>query len=97
VTDLAREHDLRRQQVCSTTGRDPRQLKDAIGAVFPQLANRYRASSAIENLNSVQKHAEQGFLNLFQFYWNMRGRNSGPSENGRRCASLFHPARDSVV
>ena len=55
-----------------------------IGAVLPQLANRYRASSAIENLNSVlrpylvvQKHAEQGFLHLFQFYWNTRTRQWG--------------------
>ncbi len=46
-----------------------------------------RASSAIENLNSVlrpylvvQKSAGQGFLNLFRFYWNTRTREWGPGK-----------------
>jgi hypothetical protein len=48
------------------------------------LEQRYRASSAIENLNSVlrpylvvQKNVQQGFLNLFRFFWNMRKREWG--------------------
>jgi hypothetical protein len=81
-----RQQELRdaTRSLLNLTGHDPRQLKDVIGAVLPQLANRYRASSAIENLNSVlrpylvvQKHAEQGFLHLFQFYWNTRTRQWG--------------------
>lgn len=67
-----------------TTGRDTQRLKQAIGTVMPELAHRYRASSAIENLNSVlrpylvvQKHAEQGFLNLFRFHQNTRTRQWG--------------------
>jgi len=66
------------------TERDLERLQSAVGAVIPELANRYRASSAIENLNSVlrpylvvQKHAEQGFLQLFRFYWNTRTRQWG--------------------
>ena len=66
------------------TDRDPDCPRRAVGLVMPQLAHRYRASSAIENLNSVlrpylvvQKHAEQGFLHLFQFYWNTRTRQWG--------------------
>ncbi|MBI4872254.1 MAG: hypothetical protein HY814_11885 [Candidatus Riflebacteria bacterium] len=57
----------------------------AFTAVMPELAHRHRASSAIENLNSVlrpylvvQQHAEQGFLDLFRFYWNTRTRQWGP-------------------
>jgi hypothetical protein len=63
---------------------DPARLQRAVGEVLPLVADRYRASSAIENLNSVlrpylvvQKHAEQGFLSLFQFYWNTRTRQWG--------------------
>ena len=55
-----------------------------MGLVVPLLEHRHRASSAIENLNSVlrpylvvQKNVEQGFLNLFRFYWNMRNRQWG--------------------
>jgi len=66
------------------TGRHPERLKRAIGAVMPELVHRHRASSAIENLNSVlrpylvvQKHAEQGFLNLFRFHQNTRTRQWG--------------------
>ncbi len=68
----------------NTTEHDRERLMKAIGTIMPVLANRYRASSAIENLNSVlrpylvvQKHAEQGFLNLFRFYWNTRKRQWG--------------------
>lgn len=59
-------------------------LARAAGTVFPILVERHRASSMIENLNSVlrpylivQKHAEQGFLDLFRFYWNTRVREWG--------------------
>ena len=65
----------------AVTGEDPERIKEAMGAVIPELTQRHRASSAIENLNSVlrpylvvQKHAEQGFLDLFRFYWNTRDR-----------------------
>jgi hypothetical protein len=70
-------------QLVELTGRDNSRLLRAF-SVLPILANRYRASSAVENFNSVlrpylvvQKHAEQGFLHLFQFYWNMRTRKWG--------------------
>lgn len=63
---------------------DRDRLLRAVAAVVPVLLTRHRASSAIENLNSVlrpylavQKHAEQGFLNLFRFYWNTRTREWG--------------------
>jgi hypothetical protein len=72
------------RHLLDATDRDMGRLKRAVGTVLPQLAHRYRASSAIENLNSVlrpylvvQKHAEQGFLHLFQFYWNTRTRQWG--------------------
>jgi len=72
------------RHLLDATGRDLARLQRAVGVVMPQLAHRYRASSAIENLNSVlrpylvvQKHAEQGFLNLFKFYWNTRTRQWG--------------------
>jgi hypothetical protein len=55
-----------------------------MAAVVPELTQRHRASSAIENLNSVlrpylvvQKHAEQGLLELFHLYWNTRQRQWG--------------------
>lgn len=72
------------RHLLDVTGQDLKRLQRAVGVVMPVLAHRYRASSAIENLNSVlrpylvvQKHAEQGFLNLFQFYWNTRCRQWG--------------------
>ena len=72
------------EALASCTGRSPERLQKAVGKVFPVLAGRHRASSAIENLNSVlrpylvvQKHAEQGFLNLFRFFWNTRTREWG--------------------
>lgn len=62
----------------------PERIAEVVGAVFPVLDRRARASSAIENLNSVlrpylvvQKHAQQGFLDLFRFYWNTRKRQWG--------------------
>lgn len=82
----ARQEELQAaaRHVIDVTQRDLQQLQTAFGAVVPLLMNRYRASSAIENLNSVlrpylvvQKHAEQGFLGLFQFYWNTRKRQWG--------------------
>jgi hypothetical protein len=54
------------------------------GHATQHLVARHRASGNIENLNSVlrpylavQKHAQQGFLNLFRFYWNTRNREWG--------------------
>ncbi len=71
-------------QLLDATGRDPERLQRAVAAVVPLLVARHRASSAIENLNSVlrpylavQKHAHQGFLDLFRFYWNTRTREWG--------------------
>ena len=68
----------------AVTGEDSERIKRAMGAVIPELTQRHRASSAIENLNSVlrpylvvQKHAEQGFLDLFRFFWNTRKREWG--------------------
>jgi hypothetical protein len=69
-----------------TTGNDHNQILKALNLVVPILEQRYRASSAIENLNSVlrpylmvQKNVQQGFLNLFRFFWNMRKREWGKS------------------
>jgi hypothetical protein len=85
------DHKARQQElvdavrhILEVTGSEPERLQRAIAAVWPQLAERHRASSAIENLNSVlrpylvvQKHAEQGFLDLFRFHWNTRTREWG--------------------
>ncbi len=64
--------------------RDEEHLKQALGCVLPLIAARHRASSPIECLNSVlrpylvvQKSANQGFLDLFRFYWNTRVRRWG--------------------
>ena len=72
------------RNLLAVTGGEPERIKRAMTAVVPELTGRYRASSAIENLNSVlrpylvvQKHAEQGFLDLFRFYWNTREREWG--------------------
>jgi len=66
------------------TNRDPARLHAAVSSVLPILSTRHRASSAIENLNSVlrpylvvQKCAHQGFLDLFRFYWNTRSQEWG--------------------
>ena len=72
------------------TERDPDRLLAALKTVLPIVVARHRASSAIENLNSVlrpylvvQKGAHAGFLELFQFWWNTRtrrwGRHAGTS------------------
>jgi len=85
----ARKQELREatHHLLHTTEHDVERLGRALEAVLPELIHRYRASSAIENLNSVlrpylvvQKHAEQGFLSLFQFYWNTRTRQWGRSK-----------------
>jgi hypothetical protein len=72
------------RHLLDVTERDLERLQSAVGSILPELAHRHRASSAIENLNSVlrpylvvQKHAEQGFLHLFRFYWNTRTRQWG--------------------
>lgn len=85
------DRTARRQEVTSATaalldatGRDPERLQRVVAVIVPLLVARHRASSAIECLNSVlrpylvvQKHAHQGFLNLFRFYWNTRTREWG--------------------
>lgn len=70
------------------TGRDPERLLSALQAVMPIVVARHRASSAIENLNSVlrpylvvQKGAHSGFLELFRFWWNTRTRRWGRHTN----------------
>lgn len=82
----AREQEITEatRHLLAVTERDSERLQRAMGTVLPVLSRRYRASSAIENLNSVlrpylvvQKHAQQGFLNLFRFYWNTRTRQWG--------------------
>jgi hypothetical protein len=82
----ARAHELcdATRHLLAMTEREPERLQRAVGTVMPLLAHRYRASSAIENLNSVlrpylvvQKHAEQGFLDLFRYHWNTRTRQWG--------------------
>jgi len=72
------------QQLVWVTAGEPQRLVSALGAVLPVLSQRHRASSAIENLHSVlrpylvvQKHAQAGFLALFQAYSNLRKRPSG--------------------
>ena len=63
---------------------DNGRLLQALTAVLPVVVERHRASSTIECLNSVlrpylvvQKSANQGFLDLFRFYWNTRVRRWG--------------------
>ena len=82
----ARKQEMRAATVnlLDAVGHDTERLKRVIGAVTPVLVQRHRASSAIEDLNSVlrpylvvQKHAEQGFLDLFRFHWNTRKREWG--------------------
>jgi hypothetical protein len=74
----AAEHLLR------VTKANEKRIQRAFKMVLPILEQRYRASSCIENLNSalrpylvVHKNVEQGFLNLYQFYWNTREREWG--------------------
>lgn len=72
------------EALLEATGRAPDRLLLAFGAVLPVLAGRHRASSSIENLNSVlrpylvvHKHAGAGFMQLFRFWWNRRKRRWG--------------------
>ncbi len=72
----------------SATDDDPERIQRAMSVVVSVLGKRYRASSAIENLNSVlrpylvvQKNVRPGFLNLFRFYWNTRQREWGPGKD----------------
>lgn len=82
----ARGQEMREsvQHLLAVTDREPKRLKRALDRVVTVLGQRYRASSAIENLNSVlrpylvvQKNVQQGFLDLFRFYWNHRCREWG--------------------
>lgn len=70
------------------TGGEPDRMMRGLKTVLPILQQKYRASSAIENLNSVlrpylvvHKDVSQGFLHLFQFYWNTRIREWGRGKN----------------
>ena len=83
----ARAQELREatRQLVEITNREPEDLYRAVSMVLPILFHRYRASSAIENLNSVlrpylvaQKSTSKPFLDLFRFYWNTRTREWGP-------------------
>ena len=72
------------RHLLDATAHDPQRLQSVLALVLPILVARHRASSNTENLNSVlrpylavQKHAQQGFLNLFRFYWNTRNREWG--------------------
>ncbi len=72
------------RHLLSVTGGCPERIQRVLNSVVRVLGQRYRASSAIENLNSVlrpylvvQKNVQQGFLNLFRFYWNTRQREWG--------------------
>ena len=82
-----REQELRlaARALVEVADRDQEVLWKAVSTVFPVLAQRHRASSAIENLNSVlrpylvvQKSTSQSFLDLFRFYWNTKIRQWGP-------------------
>jgi hypothetical protein len=82
----ARQQELRDSvdHLLDVTGGQPHRVKRALGTVVPVLAQRYRASSAVENLNSVlrpylvvQKSVHQGFLDLLRFYLNTRTREWG--------------------
>ena len=83
--DREKELRLATKELVEVTGREPEALWKAVSMVFPVLVQRHRASSAIENLNSVlrpylvvQKSTSQSFLDLFRFYWNTRRRQWGP-------------------
>jgi len=81
-----REQELKEsvRHLLEITSHDHKRIIKALNLVVPILEQRYRASSAIENLNSVlrpylvvQKNVQQGFLNIFRFFWNMRNREWG--------------------
>ena len=93
----ARETEMREatRHLVEVTQRDSEQLLRAVSAILPVLSKRYRASSAIENLNSVlrpylvvQKSTSQAFLDLFRFYWNTRIREWGPHKGTSAYESL---------
>lgn len=72
------------RNVCVQAEGSAAKVAQAMRAVFPVLDRRERASSAIENFNSVlrpylvvHKNVEQNFLDLFRYYWNMRRREWG--------------------
>lgn len=77
-------------------------VTQAMAVVFPVLDQRDRASSAIENFNSVlrpylvvHKNVEQNFLDLFRFYWNMRQREWGRHKGTSAYSQLTgEPERD---
>jgi len=82
---LAMMHFKDRLQATEGPEVSPSRYKAIYDAVSEVLRYRHRASSAIENLNSVlrpylvvQKHAQQGFMDLFQYYRNHRIQTSGP-------------------
>jgi hypothetical protein len=84
-----RQAELRRavRHLLALTDSDPERLLAAYQQVMPIILARHRASSAIENLNSVlrpylvvQKGAHSGFLELFRFWWNTRTRRWGRHE-----------------
>lgn len=90
ATDLTNKQQLRFQQQClGAWYLLNQQLPESrVSALLETIENlwqqRHRASSAIEGFNSalrpflyVQKRATQGFLNLFQAYFNLRTRRSG--------------------
>ena len=63
---------------------DRPRLFRALNVVLQIMEGRHRASSVIENMNGVlrpylvvQKGVQQGFLDLFRFYWNTRKRRWG--------------------
>ena len=83
------------RQLVEVVGREPQELYRAVSMVLPILSRRYRASSAIENLNSVlrpylvvQKATSKPFLDLFRFYWNTRTREWGPHKGTSAHESL---------
>lgn len=86
----AQELRLAIRHLVECAGGEKSMVCQALGVIGPILDQRQRASSAIENLNSVlrpylvvHKNVTQGFLDLFRFFWNLRirewGRGKGTS------------------
>lgn len=72
------------REIAVQAGGDSAKVCQAMKVVFPVLDQRERASSAIENFNSVlrpylvvHKNVQQNFLDLFRYYWNTRTREWG--------------------
>jgi transposase-like protein len=87
---VIQEFDVAFREFHGQAGGDSVQVRRTWGLVAGVLEQRQRASSAIENLNSVlrpylvvHKNVEQNFLDLFRYYWNFRirewGRGKGTS------------------